>query len=153
MKKDNKEHIPLTKRKFGGIPFNIWAAVVFMAVLLWFSICTEESDSRYIKSLETVDGTNGVFFLGSGSINSDVYYYYYVQEDEGWILERANARWTKIVERDEQFPQVIKYSCNCKSRLIGWEHNFDFFEKCDNPKTTLIVPPNTITVQYNTDIR
>lgn len=73
----------------------------------------EEVGSYNLASLRSVDGVSGDFFLGSGSVGSDLYYFYFVdQGDQGLVASKVNATggWltVRVHEVDGQTGGVLK---------------------------------------------
>lgn len=68
---------------------------------------TECYNSQYeniiykIKSLKSEVGASGRFFLGSGHIETQAYYFFYVQYDKGYRLEKITTSSTYINALEE----------------------------------------------------
>lgn len=54
-----------------------------------------------IKSLKSEVGASGRFFLGSGHIETQAYYFFYVQYDKGYKLEKITTSNTYISALEE----------------------------------------------------
>lgn len=82
----------------------IIACVIILALSLGISIPLETDcyNSQYenvvykIKSLKSEVGVSGRFFLGSGHIEARAYYFFYVEYDKGYKLEKITISNTYI---------------------------------------------------------
>ena len=85
------------------------ACVIILALSLGISIPLETNcyNSQYenvvyeIKSLKSEVGASGRFFLGSGHIETQAYYFFYVQYDKGYRLEKITTSRTYINALEE----------------------------------------------------
>ena len=88
---------------------SIISFVVILALSLGIGIPLETHcyNSQYenviyeIKSLKSEVGASGSFFLGSGHIKTQAYYFFYVQYDEGYQLEKITTSNTYINALEE----------------------------------------------------
>lgn len=83
--------------------------IVILALSLGISIPLETNcyNSQYenvvykIKSLKSEVGASGRFFLGSGHIETQSYYFFYIQYDKGYRLEKITTSNTYINALEE----------------------------------------------------
>lgn len=88
---------------------SIISFIVILALSLGISIPLETDcyNSQYenaiyeIKSLKSEVGASGRFFLGSGHIKTQAYYFFYVQYDKGYQLEKITTSNTYINALEE----------------------------------------------------
>ena len=93
--------------------------------------------------------TVGSFALGSGTIDSNPYYYFFVKTGNGVQLGKVNALKTRLVEEDG-VPRVICYESKCKSKLM---HILLFAnDLVKDHRYALYVPKGTIITDYNIDL-
>lgn len=58
-------------------------------------------DTQEITALTDNNELNGHAFLGTGSINTNTYYYYYAKSNEGVKMQKLNANSCTIIESTE----------------------------------------------------
>ncbi len=105
-----------------------------MALLFWgiYGLSVGKSYEQNIYSLEDNLSTSGSFVLGAGSIDTDMYYFYYTKNDmNGFKLNKINSDFV-IIYQDTNKPYI-----NCKNNI-----------DCD-----LHIPKNTIKIKYNLDMK
>lgn len=103
----------------------------------------EDWNVEKIYSLSADNSLSGTFFLGIGGINENVKYYFYKQQNEGYVLEHVYADYTKIVETNDREPAYVK------RRLVD---ESSVFVGCDSKgmdtMDTLYVPIGTIKKEF-----
>ena len=138
--------------------------ILFVIRLCYIDIVEEYEIEQYkIQGLEnnitTNQSTNGAFILGFGYVNSqtkeEMKYYYFKVNDIGKKLETieiSNNSDTYIRETDEIEPCLIyRYQKTENKGFFKW-----LFGKCENETKIaeiLVVPSNTIKIEYNVDIK
>lgn len=102
-----------------GVVSKILPIMGFLIVVAGFSAGVFFTVRQYNKSYENVEyeiysldrgvEVEGRFALGSGSINSDIAYYFYVETDRGFELKNLTSSDSSIylVETDERTPCVV----------------------------------------------
>jgi hypothetical protein len=122
--------------------------IVSLVILVMASGCTEASDQTYkLYSINALTGSSGSFALGSGSIDEEAYYFYYLQDTDGaYHLMKADAGSSRIfMDTASDTAYVTKVSCIVNSRhkpaCGGYVYGYDFH-----------VPPGTITIQFNGNV-
>lgn len=103
-----------------------------------------------IYSLADQTQYNGRFVLGSGYIDSDLCIYYVAEIDSGKKIMDSEREYTTIVESDSQTPTATVTGERYKWHWLNWIA-IDLHDFAD--ETTLIVPTNTITTEYNIDLK
>ena len=114
---------------------------------------TEENEKRvYIRqedieiySLDILNGANGRFILGSGTIESKPIYYYYVKDKDGlYEMQHISADTIKIKQDNESKPHIEHY------KTKDWE---TFWLANNRQKYIIIIPENSIQERYNGNIK
>lgn len=91
--------------------------------------CSMNSPQKVdIESASMAGQTHGAFSLFGGTIDEQQYYFFYVKEDNGLMLDKSEADATVIVETDDKKPHIVKRHCK------------------DN---TIYVPGNTVIKDYS----
>lgn len=149
---------------------SIITLVLLVILILYVIGCmnkdvTEEYETEQYKiqglenNITTNQSTNGAFILGFGYVNSqtkeEMKYYYFKVNDIGKKLETIeiiNNYDTYIRETDEIEPCLIyRYQKTENKGFFKW-----LFGKCENETKIaeiLVVPSNTIKIEYNVDIK
>lgn len=106
---------------------------------------TVETECVDIFSLQDHLTGDGTFFLGSGSANGKMKYYYYYESEYGLEYDSVSADSVTIVFDDE--PRLITYKDQFKNRtLANW-----FFE-FGSTKKVLYIPQNTVIDTISIDL-
>lgn len=126
------------KGPFGlNIPGGNYTFALALTIYLSFIAVDMETVSTPIYSVSLNDNLEG-FGIFFGSVDTVEYYYYYIDGDEGLILEKTRATNTEIIETDFKSPKIIRSTCN------------DLFCKQGTyKKPKLIVPVGTLKLEYN----
>ena len=153
-----------------GMFFTSFVASVPIACVILFTVisicrcfCTVEEHSypQYeIQGLEIKDGINGEihssFILGCGSTNgklsNESNYYFFSINDYGKKLESLNAKGNVYIrETDDEKPHLeIVYK---EKYFSGWmEKLFWRTQETEEVGKILVVPTDTIKIEYNVDI-
>lgn len=103
-----------------------------------------------IYSLADQTQYNGRFVIGSGHIDSDLCIYYVAETDNGKKIMDSEREYTTIIESDNQTPTAVVTGERYRWSLLNWIA-IDLNKFVD--ETTLIVPTNTITTEYNIDLK
>jgi hypothetical protein len=105
-----------------------------------------------IHSIGLSATSSGSFFLGSGTIDDSVHYYYYVRQSNGSLkLKDVSADESEIVRNDNHPPCIVTF----EERNINKFHKFVYWPCAGEWNTTLIqivVPTNAITKTYNVGV-
>lgn len=132
-----------------GIIFGALVAMI-MGIFGLF-LPTEEVvvSERLIYSLSDSNGINGSFVLGTGKVDSDLYFYYVVDGENGKEIEKEKRENIIIVETYEETPYKKTTGERLKWKWLEW---FMVDPNSLFDKTTLTVPNETILQEYNVDL-
>ena len=103
-----------------------------------------------IYSLTDQTQYNGRFVLGSGYIDSDLCIYYVAETDNGKKIMDSEREYKTIIESDSQTPIATVTGERYRWNWLNWIA-IDLHDFVD--ETTLVVPTNTITTEYNIDLK
>ena len=103
-----------------------------------------------IYSLTDQTQYNGRFVLGSGYIDSDLCIYYVAETDNGKKIMDSEREYTTIIESDSQTHIATVTGERYRWNWLNWIA-IDLHDFVD--ETTLVVPTNTITTEYNIDLK
>lgn len=145
----------------------LFFTMVILTIVLGIAfICKNITSDEYEEKVYDIQGLennieqeysiNGAFVLGcgyvSGSYESDMKYYYFKVDEYGKKLESVSGSDIYIRETNETQPCLIK-------TYIDYEYNGFFKWLLSNDgegriehKTIIVVPENTIKIDYNVDI-
>lgn len=138
---------------FAGVGCLLGAvAGILLGLVGLLIIPTETTTISETPIYSLVDQTqyNGRFVLGSGYIDSDLCIYYVAETDGGKKIMDAEREYTTIVESDAQAPTATVTGERYKWHWLNWVA-IDLHDFVD--ETTLVVPTNTITTEYNIDLK
>ena len=131
----------------------IYTLIAMPVTLLRFKTETTEERKIEIYSIKNETGLYGHFCIGTGTIESKVYYYYYTKNDNGYILNKIDAEQVYIEECEDL--ETIGYVCTYGKQLAkeDWWYNFGRDSMfIDGTKTTIIkVPKNTMQIEFKID--
>lgn len=120
--------------------------VICGAILTCDVPLSETRETTAIYALADNRTTSGSFFLGIGSVDEDVRYYYVEATDLGKHVESVPATNSYIIESDSPSITVVTY---------GWESNgWDWLGFClADPNYIFAVPAGSVTEDYNIDLQ
>lgn len=102
-----------------------------------------------LYALQDNMGTHGSFLLGSGSINSELKYYYAVKDGERIKIESMNNDYdVSLVEEDNVNPRIVYYKYEYANKLIRKMG----FEPLDSRKE-IHIPKGTLKLDMNIDLK
>jgi len=119
--------------------------VVLVISCAWSGFFTKLPELRSQKiliALRDKDGVQGQFFLGTGQIKNEPYYFYYVAlPDGGYSPEKMNFDDVTIYEENRKDAVLLEYSCAFKNK---WAYlvSMPTSDACN--KTEFHVPTGTI---------
>lgn len=135
--------------------FGVLLGLLFGIVIGFIGYVTAPTKDVQVSDLPIYSLTdnaeyNGRFVLGSGQVDGDLKIYYVAQADDGKKIEKADRSNVVIVESDEQPRAVV----TGKRYKWYWVNLFmlDIHEMFGD-KVTLTVPKNTVTTEYNIDLK
>lgn len=153
---------------YGDLGLNILMGVFFGAIIgggaMFFSDLVYGKDYRYeyieterqeIYSIGNDVGIEGNFCLGSGHIESEMYYFYYIEgENGGIVINKYNGEYAEIIEKDNEKAFIIKYKAKYKNPNF-WSYFWSFGDSGilkPHNKAIFEVPMGTIKYDYNISI-
>ena len=99
-----------------------------------------------IVALEDNVTSRGRFFLGTGTSKSDIYYYYMIDTERGYVMKNVQAS-DAYIKYDTNPRIVIENGCGFKH----WYNNIWAFPV--STYYTIYVPEGTILNNYNIDLK
>ena len=132
-----------------------WSFTIVIMVLLTFGLSglafhcyyfkgTErqtEVHEWHISSLGNDKGVSGEFFLGSGTIETTDYYFFFVRTTEGYLRLKEPVANTYIIETDERRPELVGLQTYYDDKDLAFKVWFDPIitdKKLYVPKGTII---------------
>lgn len=136
-----------------GILLTILAFVIAAFVVGLISDCMPESmmniEQTSIQPIIALKDGNGMterFFLYSGYVKENLYYYYACETGKGYKIERVSAENSYIVYTEET-PRVEKYEAKSFKETSSWIYAIPLHKY-----NVLYVPDGTITTEYNINL-
>lgn len=103
-------------------------------------------------ALEDGNGIHGSFYLGSGYVESNQYYYYLTKTPKGITQSKINVNDNKVYLRPDEFtgtPYLVKQTYKCGNEFI----NFLASGLLETTEYYFYIPPDSITYSYNIDLK
>lgn len=105
-----------------------------------------QETSMPIVSLEDNMKQQGKFFLGSGTVNNELHYYFVLKTEHGFKVKNVSAEETEV-RYDSQPHIVIK-------QATGFKHWYNYIWAIPiKTQSTIYVPEGTIINNYNIDLQ
>lgn len=130
--------------------------------ILWSFADKKETITKiYIYSINKESTSVGNFVIGSGNIDNDYRYSYYIKSSPPnvlpnvFILDDVSAKITYIHEDEELQPYIIKYKTVeiiNKNKWKGWFSEFKKTETLDD-NIEIHVPKGTITQEFKNKLQ
>ena len=152
---------------FGTAFIGLIIAIVLFFFLYAIFCKTEEVETTnqvcYIEGVESkneqssyIVGDSYKFILGvshlQGGSNSSFKYYFFKITDKGKMLSSVLATDTYIKETNKEKPSYYEVVTERKNTELSQKLFGDLFNMAINKKYILVVPENTIQIEYNIDI-
>lgn len=156
-----RKHRNFIKHYIGEILFFSCAAAVgtFCALILFGVMCANISGPAEMVEVEsTIElyavndyiGEHGRFYLGSGHIDNDEYYYYVVKTEDGGFITKKIESDMAVLYYTEDEPKIEV----CRYKFTNPIHNFLSFGVCQTErKYKIYIPEGTIIHDYKVDLR
>lgn len=109
---------------------------------------SEKVETVEVISLNDNSDIEGSFFLGSGSVNEELVYYYAYKSDKGVTVGKVDADEVYINYTDEQ-PRLEEYRTNFKSEFLKWSFAYLGEDSC---YYKLYIPEGSIIEEYKIDL-
>jgi hypothetical protein len=123
----------------------LWAGIFLLISALWSEAipidkCEYSTTDTPIISLRTDAAADGAFFLGTGRVDNDIYYYYMAETDAGYQMNKVRASRVYVRESNEVPPHLSVMRCT------GFIHWYDYLLNVPGNvvQIVLYVPENTI---------
>ncbi|KQL18830.1 hypothetical protein [Cytobacillus solani] len=102
-----------------------------------------------IHAIKDNNEVHGNFALGFGSVDEEQYYYYVIEDVEGFkSIEKTKVSKSKIKEDANDQPYILTY----KHRFNSAFARFMYGEYSGSYSYEIHVPKNTITTEFNIDL-
>lgn len=135
-----------------GILISIIAGGILTIIVSIITHATFDSEEYLptetkIVALKDNVTSKGSFFLGSGSIEGDMTYFYMVQKERGMKIESISAESAYIVEEDRKDGVIEEYDFRFKNEIIEfWFPNWGIGD------TVIKIPKGSIIQNYSVDL-
>lgn len=105
-----------------------------------------------IYSINNNNDIEGSFALGCGSINSQMYFYYYISTDYGYSIEKIRSDGVIFVEDNDCID--YGYISFIEKQLINEDNFFGFGKWVPNPEplTVIHLPKNSVKIDFNVSL-
>ena len=109
-------------------------------------IIYKETATPIVALEDNITSRGGTFFLGTGANKSDIYYYYMIDTERGYVMKNVKA-----------YDAYIKYDTN--PRIVtesgrGFNHWYNYIWAFPTSSHyTIYVPEGTILNNYNIDLK
>lgn len=117
------------------------------------TINTKELDSKdeYLHKIYTLKSesfVSGNFYLGSGSINEDLYYIYYIKNERNeYYIGKVLEQETLIIESDDLEIGLYSRRYTLQENILGFKRIKENTKSDRN--YIIVVPTGTIIIDYN----
>ncbi len=122
-------------------------ASILVASSSWKVETYRDEYSTQIYSLKNVNDIEGTFFLGSGYIDNQEYYYMFQKYEDGGLRRIKLLSRDSILYQGSSSPhirwQVIHY------RLPYWASIWPNFEGTDDSMYDIYIPSNSVVMKFN----
>lgn len=136
-----------------GIMLTIVGIAIMVVTVGVISDCMPESAMNIdltsiqpIIALKDGKGMTGRFFLYSGYVKENLYYYYACETEKGYKVEKVSAENSYIVYTEET-PRIEKYEAQSFKEPSSWIYAIPLYKY-----NVLYVPDGTITTEYNINL-
>lgn len=105
-------------------------------------------ETIYIHAIEYNTGTQGQFFLGSGTVSDNNQYYYITDYKDGKKIYNVSQDTSYIIENNKELPRLEKF----EGQFINewWRKQLPIFLLEEEYK--FIIPEGSIKYDYNIDL-
>lgn len=126
----------------------------FISMLLMFFMINIHASKKevidttiFIKAIKDNQSSNGNFFLGSGNINGEIYYYYMTCKDDNTQIKKIkNNDDVYIIETNSEKPKIVFY----KKEFVN--PHFKDIMPFYNEKIKIYIPKGSLKTNYNIDM-
>ncbi|NFH75761.1 hypothetical protein [Clostridium botulinum] len=124
-----------------------------LMILIFFMINIHASKKEvidttvFIKAIKDNQSINGNFFLGSGNINGEIYYYYMTCKDDNTQIKKIkNNDNVYMIENNIEKPKIIFY----KKEFVN--PKLKDMPCLGTGKIKIYIPKGTLKMNYNIDM-
>ena len=110
--------------------------------------CVAFETETEIASIERHSETGGSFIIGTGTMDTRMYYFAYINTDDGWYLSKYRRTKTYIVE-DAEAPKIVTTNYKCAMYISSWLADGTWSRNHFGRKYIIHVPPNSILREFN----
>ena len=108
-------------------------------------------ETTEIVALNDSSAASGQFFLGSGTVDEQMQYYFIEQTAEGKHLDKIPAANAFITENNQDTPRIERYSPKWANKsLMQW---FTFLPPSAYEKYQIYIPENSVTTNFSVDLQ
>lgn len=134
--------------------FIIGCLINFILMLLMFFMINIHASKKevidttiFIKAIKDNKSSNGNFFLGSGNINGEIYYYYMTCKDDNTQIKKIeNNDNVYMIENNIEKPKIIFY----KKEFVN--PKFKYMPCLGAGKVKIYIPKGALKMNYNIDM-
>lgn len=105
-------------------------------------------DNKEVYALQDNVGTVGHFFLGSGSVDGELKYYFMIKEDKGMHVQSVDAKDSYVNEINSIQPNVDYYEQQFKNEFVQW-----LTPAWPSKEYVFEIPKDSIIQNYNIDLQ
>ena len=138
---------------FGSL---ILTGLIFLGCLICADVagdCIQESDQEVklvnttnIIALKDSAGNSGSFFLGSGYIDDDLYYYYAAETERGYKVDKIKAS-NCYTRYSDDTPRIEEY------KAVGFKNWYDYIYAMPSVSYKVVyIPEGSITNVFEVDL-
>ena len=121
--------------------------VSFLGGLAFTSDEVYNTEETPICALSDNSNLNGSFFLGSGYVEENMYYYYLTENNDGSkTMRKISAMGTPVDDTETENPRIVTEYTRNSSPVV----RFFFFTYNETHK--IYIPPKSIKYSYNIDL-
>jgi hypothetical protein len=142
----------------GGIEDIIWGVIIGIPCGLLIFLITSvvingvigidfsPGEEKEIYALEDNLTNKGSYFLGSGSHDGAIKYFYLTKQDDGVVLNSIDVKNVILVENNEGIHKIVFYTPHFKN------NNLDKWFAPFGERTKVFIPKGSIKYNYNVDL-
>ena len=147
----------LKKQIIGMLSGFILIVLSIVSLVGAITIITKELDSKdeqlhKIYTLKSESFVSGNFYLGSGSINEDLYYIYYIKNERNeYYIGKVLEQETLIIESDDLEISLYSRRYTLQENILGFKRIKENTKSDRN--YIIVVPTGTIIIDYNQTVK
>jgi hypothetical protein len=108
---------------------------------------TYKTERINIVALSDNVGVSGRFFLGSGTVQSEMYYFYMTENNTGGKVMDSICSCVPVYEDEANNPYIITIHKRVSDPVARF-----FFITSESERTEIHIPPNSIQYNFNIDL-